>query len=66
MIKGRIAIPDKDLKTWRSHGRKRKPAIAVPTRTERSGWQNLPARQTSFDCDTVVFDEMVESADERT
>ena len=55
MIKGRIAIPDKDLKTWRSHGRKRKPAIAVPTRTERSGWQNLPARQTSFDCDTVVF-----------
>jgi len=26
MMKDRIAIPDKDLKTWRSRGGKRKPA----------------------------------------
>jgi len=32
MIRGRIAIPDKDPKTWRSRSRKRKPAqSAVPT-----------------------------------
>jgi hypothetical protein len=31
MIRGNIAIPDRDPKTWRSRGRKRKPALAVPT-----------------------------------
>jgi hypothetical protein len=31
MIKGNIAIPDKDPKSWRSRGRKRKPPLAVPT-----------------------------------
>ena len=31
MICGRIAIPDKDPKSWRAKGRKRKPAQAVPT-----------------------------------
>jgi hypothetical protein len=31
MIKGNIAIPDKDPKTWRAKGRKRKLALAVPT-----------------------------------
>jgi hypothetical protein len=31
MIRGNIAIPDKDPETWRSRGRKRKPALAVPT-----------------------------------
>jgi hypothetical protein len=32
MIRGNIAIPDKDPKTWRSRGRKRKPAAQdIPT-----------------------------------
>jgi hypothetical protein len=31
MIRGRIAIPDKDPKTWRSRGRKRKPSRDIPT-----------------------------------
>jgi hypothetical protein len=31
MIRGNIAIPDRDPKTWRAKGRKRKPAQAVPT-----------------------------------
>ena len=31
MIRGRIAIPDKDPKSWRSRGHKRKPAVDVPT-----------------------------------
>jgi hypothetical protein len=30
VIRGRIAIPDKDPKTWRSRDRKRKPAQDVP------------------------------------
>ena len=29
MIRGRIAIPDRDPKTWRSKGRKRKPQPAI-------------------------------------
>jgi hypothetical protein len=28
---GNIAIPDRDPKSWRAKGRKRKPAQAVPT-----------------------------------
>jgi hypothetical protein len=28
---GKIAVPDKDPKTWRGRGRKRKPAQDVPT-----------------------------------
>jgi hypothetical protein len=31
MIRGRIAIPDKDPKTWRAKARKRKHTVAVPT-----------------------------------
>jgi hypothetical protein len=31
MIKGNIAIPDKDPKSWRSRGRKRKLAQDIPT-----------------------------------
>lgn len=31
MIRGNIAIPDKDPKTWRSRGRRRKPSVPVPT-----------------------------------
>jgi len=31
MVRGNIAIPDKDPKSWRSRGRKRRPARAVPT-----------------------------------
>jgi hypothetical protein len=31
LIRGRIAIPNVDPKSWRVKGRKRKPAIAVPT-----------------------------------
>ena len=30
MIRGNIAIPDRDPKTWRAKVRKRKPAIVVP------------------------------------
>ena len=30
MMKGRIAIPGKDPKSWRSRGRKRKPAQDIP------------------------------------
>ena len=31
MIRGNIAIPGKDPGSWRSRGRKRKSALAVPT-----------------------------------
>jgi hypothetical protein len=30
MMKGRIAIPDQDPKTWRAKGRKPKPAADMP------------------------------------
>jgi hypothetical protein len=31
MIRGNIAIPDRDPKTWRSRGRKRRPQPDIPT-----------------------------------
>ena len=45
MIRGRIAIPDKDPKSWRAKGRKRKPAQDIPAIIEGvKSPQEIPAR----------------------
>jgi hypothetical protein len=47
MIRGNIAIPGKDPKSWRSRGRKRKPAAQnIPTIIERVKSPQEIARDT--------------------
>jgi hypothetical protein len=42
MIRGNIAIPDSpDPKRWRARGRKRKPAVPVPTIVEAKSPQEI-------------------------